>query len=114
MNENEAITSEAPAAKKLREEAAENNGIIEDLQAVAEEHGNLTPADEDVLNKWRKEDVASKLDEAEKKNLQRKALLAKHAGEVADKAVIHTDNFRNVLTSKEVEQIQTGNQAVKK
>jgi hypothetical protein len=105
---------EAPAAKKLRAEATENNGIINDLEAVAAEHGNLDEDDKAVLTEWREEDVAKKLDQAEEKNQARKELLAKHAGEVADKAVIHTDKFGNVLTPKEVEEIQAGNQAVKK
>jgi hypothetical protein len=105
---------EAPAAKRLREEAAENNGMINDLEAVAAEHGNLDEDDKAVLTEWREKDVAEKLDQAEEKNRARKELLAKHAGEVADKAVIHTDKFGNVLTPSEVQQIQTGNQAVKK
>jgi hypothetical protein len=105
---------EAPGAVNLRNEAAENNGIIEDLQAVAEEHGKYSDEDKEVLDKWRKEDVAKKLDEAEEKNQQRKEILALHAGEVADKAVIHTDKFGNVLTDSEVKDILSGNQAVKK
>jgi molybdopterin-guanine dinucleotide biosynthesis protein A len=108
------LTDEAPGAAKLRTEAAENMGVIDDLEAVAQEHGRLTQEDHEVLNKWREEDVAQKLDQATEKDNKRRELLAHKAGEVADKAAIHTDKFGNILTPSEVSDIQSGNASAKK